>query len=95
MDTSQPKSTATDASGVVRSEPSGLPRTSLDKQTILEALARLESEIGAFIETTDAYLLRLTDHDYFNIPGHVELGEAFAQAARFRFELATVRRRLE
>jgi hypothetical protein len=97
MDTSKTKSTATDAFGTGNSALSGPPKASpsADRLTILTALARLESDLEAFIETTDLYLCKLTDSEYYNVPGHNQLGDCFADAARMKRELSDIRRRLE
>lgn len=61
----------------------------------MAALARLEVELEAFIESADIYLCKLTDNEYYNVPGNSELGERFAEVTRLKRELADVRRRLE
>ena len=79
MDTSQAKSTA----------------TASERLTIIAALALLEGELQAFIDSADAYLSRLTDDSFYNVPGNNDLGDLFAEIARLRVEAVRVRRKLE
>jgi hypothetical protein len=95
MDTSQTKSTAIGAAGTGNSVLSGQPKISAEKLAIIAALARLEGELEAFIESADTYLCKLSDNEYYNTSGNLELGEIFATATGFKRDSAQVRRRLE
>jgi hypothetical protein len=95
MDTSQTKSTAIGAAGTGNSVLSGQSKISAEKLAMIAALARLEGELEAFIESADTYLCKLSDNEYYNLPGNLELGDIFATATAFKRDSAQVRRKLE
>lgn len=95
MDISQTKSTATDAAGAGNSVLSGQMKITPEKLTIIAALVKLEGELDAFIETTDVYLCKLSDNEYYNLPGNLDLGDLFAEATKFKRDSTQVRRKLE